>query len=461
MCYNPLRIKSNKTDFDSRFDKVFFEVPCGKCSECQNGKIMSWSLRNYYEFLNCKDSNGVVFNFTLTYNNENLPKQFGISTFQKSDIQKFLKLLRKWLVKDNVLPQESIRYFVTSEYGHLHGRPHYHILFYIYHPVSPILFYKYVCKYWNRGFVGYGKLGMEVLDYHALNYACKYITKDSSYKSVVESVKLKYKELTDDKDLVNFDDFFKDFRQFHLESKGFGKCMLKYVTDKQLFLGKVFNPFSTNISSTLPIPLYIMRKVFYDEVKQDDGSIRYELNIKGVIRKLGNLNNQIDSDCNKITSYRTYPNDENLLNELKYDSIDTFFDKWDTFLRNQGFSYRHVFIYKHVYRDRVLYNMSDNFHLDLSKYLTKYDDNILQPLNKFKSVEKNMDSVCNYEIIFSIFEKFLGQLSAFKRFDAYYREKKYVEDYNIKQSQLAIANSSNPIYKDLPNPKDFFTYLSN
>lgn len=463
MCYKPIRIVSNKIDFDARFDKVYFEVPCGKCCECQSAKVQSWSLRNYYEFLNCKNHNGTVFNFTLTYNDEHLPKQFGISTFDKTDIQKFLKLLRKWLVKDGLMPKESLRYFVTSEYGHLFSRPHYHIIFYIMCPINPYLFYKYVCKYWNRGFVGYGSLGMEVKDFHALQYACKYITKDSSYKSVIDAVKKKYAELTDDKDMIYFDDFFKRFRQFHLESKGFGSCMLNYVTESQLYLGSVLSPFDTSGKKSVPVPLYILRKVFYDEVKQEDGTIRYVLNKKGIYKKITNISNQIINANNKLSLYRQYPNDFHLLCELEEDSVDSFFSHLDTYFHVLELPIYSLFVYKYIYRDRYLDEdtISNNPILDYSKFLFRFSEipqNKINSLKNYNDVYKNIEDIANYQQIFRTFERFLGKLQAFKRYDAYQTQLRTIKDYNIKQSQVALARGSKPCYKDLPCPKEFFTY---
>lgn len=461
MCYKPIRILSNKIDFDSRFDKIYFEVPCGKCCECQNSYIMSWSLRNYYEFLYCKDLRGVCMNFTLTYDDLHLPKLYGIPTFRKSDVQKFLKLLRKWLVKDGIIHDGSLRYFCTSEYGHLHGRPHMHIIFYVLEPVNVYTFYKYVQKFWKYGFVGYGNLGIEVRDFHALNYACKYMTKDSSYKSVVENVKMKYAELSDDKDLINFDDFFKDFRQFHLQSMSFGRCMLNYVDDNRLFLGRVLNPFSQDGKSELPVPLYIVRKVFYDSVKQDDGTYRYVLNCQGVLRKLKNLDNQILSATNKLLEYRQYPNDEHLLNELQAESIESFFHDLDvSFNSTMQVPLYSLYTYYYVYRDRCLNDyMSDNFRIDYLKYLTHYDDKKIEFVKNMGIVEKNTENICNYQQIFRIFEKWLTKLQAFKRYDAYQRELKSVKEYNVKQSQVALSRGSVPVYKDEPKPSDFFTYL--
>lgn len=56
---------------------------------------------------------------TLTYNNENLPKDGSIS---KKALQNFFKRYRKRF------PKNTIRYFACGEYGDLNGRPHYHAI---------------------------------------------------------------------------------------------------------------------------------------------------------------------------------------------------------------------------------------------------------------------------------------------------------------------------------------------
>ena len=62
---------------------------------------------------------------TLTYNDENLPKD---NTLVKEDLQKFWKDLRY-----RIFP-EKIRYFASGEYGDETQRPHYHAVIFNYFP---------------------------------------------------------------------------------------------------------------------------------------------------------------------------------------------------------------------------------------------------------------------------------------------------------------------------------------
>jgi len=63
----------------------------------------------------CHDINSFV---TLTYSPENLPVS---NSLVYSDVQLFLKRLRKWYKK-------PVRYYLCGEYGEQNNRPHYHLL---------------------------------------------------------------------------------------------------------------------------------------------------------------------------------------------------------------------------------------------------------------------------------------------------------------------------------------------
>lgn len=464
MCYKPIRIINRKIDWNPNFDKLYFEVPCGKCKECQASQIKSWSLRAYYEFLRTKSKGGEVYNFTLTYDDEHLPKQYGIATFCKSDVQKFFKLLRKWLEKDGYMMKGELTYFLTSEYGHLHGRPHYHMLLYCNFPINPHTLYNYIVKFWNRGFVGYGSLGMLVKDYHALQYACKYITKDQSYKVVKDNVYKKYLELSEDKDGVNFDNFFKEFRQFHLQSKHFGECMKDMLSNAELEDGRIVSPFSKK-QMKISIPLYIIRKVFYDCVEQDDHTKRYVLNRKGLYMKLGAVNKQIDNSFKKLEEYRQFPDNALLLAELnshfkddhpEFKTVKDFFRYFD--MQFSDYSAKCLYIYKYVYRDRVAVEMSNNWKLDFTSWLFRYENHIHQieiVLNK----EDYKQDVWNYYEDFRKFERLLEYLHVFWKTESYLNEVDFVKNYNIKQDLVALEKHTHAVYLPMPDPADYFTIV--
>lgn len=86
-------------------------VPCGKCLCCIETTAKNWQRRLEHELTTAKGK-GVMFD--LTYDNEHLPSK-GVN---REHVKKFLK---KMFRKIGRRP-----YFVTSEYGEIHGRPHYH-----------------------------------------------------------------------------------------------------------------------------------------------------------------------------------------------------------------------------------------------------------------------------------------------------------------------------------------------
>lgn len=89
-------------------------VPCGRCIACRLNKARAWSIRIMHEVKVSKISCFV----TLTYNDENLPKN---KTLSVEDCQKFMKRLRK-------NTKCKVRYFLGGEYGEQKQRPHYHVI---------------------------------------------------------------------------------------------------------------------------------------------------------------------------------------------------------------------------------------------------------------------------------------------------------------------------------------------
>lgn len=65
MCYNPITIKKD--------DGTYMKVPCGHCLECLKQYQNSWSNRMYEEI---KAHKGKAVFFTLTYNEESVPKNY-------------------------------------------------------------------------------------------------------------------------------------------------------------------------------------------------------------------------------------------------------------------------------------------------------------------------------------------------------------------------------------------------
>lgn len=110
------------------------QVPCGHCIPCRINKTAQWNIRLQYELQDWIYSSFV----TLTYNDDNLPKDMSL---HKEHLQAFIKRLRYYYPDD-------FKYYSVGEYGELelkychpldselcrlgkikyHGRPHYHLI---------------------------------------------------------------------------------------------------------------------------------------------------------------------------------------------------------------------------------------------------------------------------------------------------------------------------------------------
>lgn len=106
---------------------------CGRCLACRINYTSMWSLRLIYE-LSTADSASFL---TLTYNDDNLPKDNGL---HKDELQKYFKRLRINMQRKYREFEPKIRFYACGEYGEKekiymspgaskpHGRPHYHAI---------------------------------------------------------------------------------------------------------------------------------------------------------------------------------------------------------------------------------------------------------------------------------------------------------------------------------------------
>lgn len=94
-------------------------VPCGNCIGCRMDRAREWKIRNCLELA----SHPEAYFVTITYNDSCLPiNEDGEAYLCKSDFQKFLKRLRKYI--------GPFRYFGCGEYGENTARPHAHFIIY-------------------------------------------------------------------------------------------------------------------------------------------------------------------------------------------------------------------------------------------------------------------------------------------------------------------------------------------
>lgn len=123
-CYDTLPDSfCGSSDIISDYDLI----PCGSCYSCRMTKARDWTVRCLLESQYHEES----WFITLTYDDDHLPYNVdsvsgeftGKSSLVKSDLQKFIKRLRKNYSFDN-----HISYLACGEYGDLSLRPHFHLL---------------------------------------------------------------------------------------------------------------------------------------------------------------------------------------------------------------------------------------------------------------------------------------------------------------------------------------------
>lgn len=185
-CYYPLHAYRAKSKDVQKTEIAFrrldswrgqrLELPCGQCIGCRLEKARQWATRCVHEASLYEDNCFI----TLTYNDENLPKDGSLCL---RDFQLFMKRLRK-------SSEKSIRYFHCGEYGEENtNRPHYHALLFNYdfsdkQPFSKRNGYQTytsntLSELWRKGHALTGSLTFESAGYVA-RYTLKKVTgKDS------------------------------------------------------------------------------------------------------------------------------------------------------------------------------------------------------------------------------------------------------------------------------------------
>lgn len=495
MCYNPQHIRNTTLHYSAYRDPLYFDVPCGKCEECKRARQSEWFVRCFYEWQYTKNHGGYAFFYTLTYNNDHLPKQFGIDCFSFSDIQLFCKRLKERLFRKY---HANLKYIITTEYGSLTHRPHYHALFFISRFILPWSFYRQVEESWQKGFVYAGSDGGVVNSPNAILYVTKYITKDISFKDSFDALEAEfYKEYNRiyDNWLFFFDDISPDWHtlveehvkysssksphpaiQFYREyKKAVHDCTqfvahstkLGYCEKDNKFFGEFIEKINFKGNTILipfgsewrPIPLcrYFKRYFFYDRVPNETDGKRnkFILNKAGQQNFLDNLDGNITRLENQFKDFfaKTRLTDFQF---LKYDKVGyfKFYSNSDMrlFLSNLDVDWHKMAIYCTCYRNRfydkrwnldpfVQYKefIKEVFTLDIEK---KYESLAIADKETLKFVH---DNLFNFHPNFSLYEHIyilFRQMSHLIKSDMYLL-KQFKEDV-VKKSRQVI-NLQNPI----------------
>lgn len=209
MCVRPMNVRE-------------MVVPCGKCFECKRRDRSDWTIRLQDEFKQ-------GYFYTLTYNNENLPKNKRVD---KEEIKLFLKALRERIRrKDETF---NFKYFIVGEYGGRFSRAHYHL-------ITNYSNIDIIRNVWNKGYVDSRKINNA-----RCNYVTKYIQKNIGWRK-------------DDKRE-------KGEKEFRLMSKGLGKPYIeKYGKQHRndLLMHRVV------YGKSYAMPRYYKEKIFKEIIRKE------------------------------------------------------------------------------------------------------------------------------------------------------------------------------------------------
>lgn len=149
---------------------------CGKCFQCRERKIEAWQIRWNEQLKNTTIESSYLI--TLTYDDANIPiiqtPKGNVTTLRYSDLQKFLKRLRKRqdkITRQLNIENPEIKYHACGEYGkNFTKRPHYHILI-----TGLIVYPEEIEKIWGHGLVHIG----DTVNAKTIKYVLKYTLKNS------------------------------------------------------------------------------------------------------------------------------------------------------------------------------------------------------------------------------------------------------------------------------------------
>lgn len=187
MCINPRYIPI-RTRFVRRYMYYHHSwCDCNNCPDCFRKRRNHYMIRNHFETLATFQRGGYVFLDTLTYRDSHIdhvfkwskwhPRvmpnllptgqtrynselkcteyEYRVNLFNYDHIKKFWKNLRKTIErKCNISSDDvkgNVRYFAVPEFGHVNGRPHWHLAVYCSVPNLPNYLLKQCINYAWRG----------------------------------------------------------------------------------------------------------------------------------------------------------------------------------------------------------------------------------------------------------------------------------------------------------------------
>lgn len=307
MCYKKIHIINRTNHFRPGIDRLYIDVPCGKCGSCRDNFNKEWFSRIYYHWMEYVDvRKGWCYFETFTWNEVTVPRKFGIRCFSNKHYRMFSQNLTKFFQRAGYSVQDGdVSWVMTCEYGGTTYRPHMHGLFFIDGKVNidENEFSSLLANAWTytKGRINSKEFKRIPLGFtsvtqidprkrkrpsdnvvkertEALGYVNKYMAKDFDFEEVVT------KQVDSTYNGPALEDFTKedrrDFFPFHRQTNGFGLYIKDAVEWHDLVDGKIKVPDKDSKDGYIlvNVPRYIDRKVFYN---YDKNTKEYHLNEDG------------------------------------------------------------------------------------------------------------------------------------------------------------------------------------
>lgn len=310
MCLSPITILHPSKYINlNRRDRCLLQVPCGHCAECRQTLSNHWLFRSFVEFTDCLNYYGDSFVYfdSLTYDSKHIPTIKDIipsypdnfQIFNSDHTHKFLDSLSKRLSRNY---NASFRYFLSSEYGEKRGRPHYHILLFVYGGITPLELSIEISNLWKYGRTdGYPYKSAYYVNSHntikvkttetmlrTANYVTKYVQKSCKYDKLLLSRLHNCmihigKEMVERGLVSDIDQYLNSYHcrcvrekinrrisQYHRQSQQYGASYLSELDlNKLVSDGCLFMPHPKLVSMPISLPAYYRRKLFQEQIKVD------------------------------------------------------------------------------------------------------------------------------------------------------------------------------------------------
>lgn len=395
----------------------------------------------------------------------------GYSLKQTIEVFKNGKLIKK---EKHIVP---LKHLCTMEYGGQWHRPHYHILFFFLIPISPEKFDECIRKAWSPfgmtdSYKKDGSLKLpkdKVINGNgAIAYVSKYVTKqDDFYNWFVKfccARELVRKGIVESGSIDSYSDIvlpdFKNHRELYAYvreilgdklfravtpkvflSNNFGASLVhKFdIVDGEMKLNRDYmytyetglvNLYARkdgklSITNTIKLPQYNKRKLFYQSIKDFDGTVHWELNNDGVKFVLSRVNKRIELLSARFQ--RVYDNLPNYIlhsNDL-YKSVEDTRNKIIGLLNGRGLT--DFATYLAIYQGRLFDNFDFPDMYDLSvKDKRLFSDNLIY--------KPHLISLSYDEFNTDVIEKFNKNSS--KKFEVFSLNVTFAEKYHLFLNHL-------------------------